>query len=354
VPEPRIPIANIYYMFCYAWDRFEQAKATSVGAEASPDLPNLLGRVLLGGVRHLLRRGLDRGYQSTVEELATVRGRIGLNATLLLRAQHVRRLSCEFDDLSHDVVHNRIVKATMLRLAGVKGLERDLAHELRAMSRTLADVRDARLARSEFARVQLHRNNAYYDFLLRVCRLAFDLMLPTSDGSGYQFEDVLRDERKMALVFEAFVRNFYRSEQKLFRVAPLQLDWDATPLSVDKAAGLPQMRTDIFLTSPSRHIIIDTKYYAEALQERFGTSTFRSENLYQLFAYLKNAEVRGPDFASAEGMLLYPATGERIDARYRMQGHDVRIATVNLDQDWRDIRAELLALIAPVPQEAAA
>ena len=32
--EPRIPIANIYYMFCYAWDRFEQAKATAVGAES--------------------------------------------------------------------------------------------------------------------------------------------------------------------------------------------------------------------------------------------------------------------------------------------------------------------------------
>jgi hypothetical protein len=32
-----------------------------VGAEASPDLPNLLGRVLAEGVRRLIRRGLDRG-----------------------------------------------------------------------------------------------------------------------------------------------------------------------------------------------------------------------------------------------------------------------------------------------------
>lgn len=33
---PAIPIENIYYLFCYAWNRFEEAQAALVGATGSP------------------------------------------------------------------------------------------------------------------------------------------------------------------------------------------------------------------------------------------------------------------------------------------------------------------------------
>ncbi|GAA0728976.1 5-methylcytosine restriction system specificity protein McrC [Sphingomonas japonica] len=347
MPSPKIPIANIYYLFCYAWDRFEQARAISAGAEDSPDLPNLLARVLHNGVHHLLRRGLDRGYQPKLEELETVRSRISLNDSLLLRAQRVQRLVCEFDELSHDVLHNRIIKATMLRLSRAASLDKGLAHELRATSRMLGDVTDIRMTAAVFGRVQLHRNNAYYDLLLRICRLAFDLMLPTPGGSGYQFQDVLRDERKMAGVFEAFVRNFYRAEQNIFRVESLQIRWNATPLTLDDTVQLPVMITDIFLTAPTRQIIIDTKYYAEAFQEgRFGSKSFHSGNLYQIFAYLVNAEAKGPNFLKTEGMLLYPTVGDKIAAHYEIAGHVLQLASINLDQSWAAIAADLKALTA--------
>ncbi len=45
---------------------------------------------------------------------------------------------------------------------------------------------------------------------MRVAELAFHSLLPTEGGIGFKFYDVLRDERKMAGIFEAFVRNFYR------------------------------------------------------------------------------------------------------------------------------------------------
>ncbi len=40
-----IPIENIYYLFCYAWNRFEEAQTIPLGASPGPDLPNLLARV---------------------------------------------------------------------------------------------------------------------------------------------------------------------------------------------------------------------------------------------------------------------------------------------------------------------
>ena len=339
-----IPVENIYYLFCYAWNRFEEARSIPLGATPSPDLPNLLARVLLWGTRVILRRGLDRGYQPYEEELATVRGRIDLGSTLRLRARRTQRLHCEFDELSHDVPHNRILKASLKRLACAPTLDSELAGELRALARRFADVTDIRLEGSAFSRIQLHRNNGYYDFLLRVAELAFDCLLPKPTGEGFFFQDVLRDEKKMARVFEEFVRNFYRVEQHVFSVEPLTIRWDA--ISTSTGVGrLPTMRVDVFLRSRERKIIIDTKYYARALQTFHDTDSFHSGNLYQIFSYLKNAAGGDPTFKAVEGVLLYPQTEHEIDASYSIQGHQVKVATLDLSRPWVAIEARLLDLL---------
>lgn len=342
-----IPIENVYYLFCYAWDRFEEAQLIPIGGSSSPDLPNLLGRVLLHGTRMLLRRGLDRNYQDCFDEIATVRGRIELSASLRLQARNVRRLVCEFDELSHDLLHNQIIKASLRRLALAQTIDSALAVELARTAQRMPAVSDIWLERSAFARVQLHRNNAYYDLLLRVAELAFDCLLPDIRGDGFAFHDVLRDERKMAYVFQNFVRNYYRVEQSDFAVLPLTIQWDGVPVAITGAARLPRMSTDIYLKSAQRRLIIDTKYYADALQRSFQSSdSFQSGNMYQLFAYLKNAAA-DPLFAGCEGMLLYPRNGISLQETYLIQGHPITVATIDLAQPWPAIAKDLLGLIQP-------
>ncbi|TGT11495.1 restriction endonuclease, partial [Mesorhizobium sp. M8A.F.Ca.ET.213.01.1.1] len=146
-----------------------------------------------------------------------------------------------------------------------------------------------RLEAGVFSRVHLHRNISGYGLLMRVAELAFHSLLPTEDGKRFKFHDVLRDERKMAAVFEAFIRNFYRREQSTFAVEPLLLNWNAEQLSDGGEGRLPAMRVDVFLRSHERRIIVDTKYYADALQTYRGAQTYHSGHLYQLFAYLRNA-----------------------------------------------------------------
>lgn len=341
----RIPISNIYYLYCYAWERFDAGAALATGAETSPDLPNLLTRVLLNGMQALFRRGLDRTYQPLTEELATVRGHIELGASLRLHARNARRLHCAYDELSYDVLHNQILKATLRRLCALPTLEASLAAEARKMLRRLADVADIRLTQGCFARVKLHRNNAFYDLLVRIAQLVFDNLIPTPEGTGHRFRNVLRDEREMARVFEAFVRNFYRLEQARYQVEPLAIPWDAAPVTVGNGDRLPQMRVDVFLRAPERQIIIDTKYYSEALQTYQGATSFRSSNLYQLFSYLKNYAPRAPLGTQLDGMLLYPQVGAAIDAAYDLQGHQVRLATVDLSRPWKEIAERLKELV---------
>jgi 5-methylcytosine-specific restriction enzyme subunit McrC len=343
--EPTIPIRNLYYLFCYAWNRFEEAHAISTGAEDSPDLPNLLARVLVEGTRSLLRRGLDRGYLTHEEELSTIRGHVELGPTLTLHGRNMRRVTCSYDELGHDLLHNQLLKASLKRMAAANSMDPGLARELQRLGTRMPDVTDIKLSAAAFARVQLHRNNGRYDLLLKVCELAFACMIPDNSGSGYAFQNVLRDERKMARVFEDFVRNFYRASQRMFRVKPYQLEWQAVPLRVNGVGRLPAMRTDVYLEGPDRRIIIDTKYYADALQQHHGSPSFRSDNLYQLFAYLRNDAVVAADAPLAEGMLLYPQVQQTLDATYAVHGHRVRLATLDLAAAWPEVEARLADLL---------
>lgn len=92
-----------------------------------------------------------------------------------------------------------------------------------------------------------------------------------------------------------------------------------------------------------RKIIIDAKYYKEVLQTHYNKESIRSSNLYQLFAYLKN-EKSSNDFTT-EGILIYPTVQKELEENYLIDGHKVKIATINLNQDWEEIEMDLLGII---------
>src|SRR5438874_7647412 len=106
-----IPIQNIYYLLLYAWNRLPEGKSVDVSGLESPDLPNLLTKVLLDGVRNLQRRGLDRGYVENDEDLVRPRGRMCLADTLSRGLLSRVQVACRTDDLSYDILHNRIIKS---------------------------------------------------------------------------------------------------------------------------------------------------------------------------------------------------------------------------------------------------
>ena len=105
------------------------------------------------------------------------------------------------------------------------------------------------------------------------------------------------------------------------------------------------MNTDATLTGRGRVIVVETKYTPRQFQEHFGTSSVRSEHLYQLFAYLLNLAKRVPVGRSVEGLLLYPRARAGPDFACELHGHPLRVATVNLAQEWTGIRYDLLGLL---------
>ncbi|MYI66972.1 MAG: hypothetical protein F4107_13710 [Gemmatimonadetes bacterium] len=349
-----IPILNVYYLLCYAWRHVQERDTKRLASLADlSTVQDLLGKVLATGVNHLVRRGIDRGYVERREDLAGIRGKLAVSETAKRALRSRARAACDFEELSVDILPNRILRTSLRSLLSPRiTLDRSVRGEVRSAYRRLDGVSRVRLKRNTFGQVQLGGQRRVYHHLLSVCRL-LHLSSVVDEKTGHTtFRDFRRDKATMWRLFEDFVTGFYEREQRLYRVNPggrRRIDWaDARATDAANRARIPVMEADVILESPDRRIILDTKFYRDALARGRGTGTgkLHSNNLYQLLAYLRNRQATRPDGARHEGILLYPQTdGEPLRAEVWLEGFRIQARTVDLDRDWRLIRGEMLGVI---------
>jgi len=153
-----IPVANIYYLLCYAWDEFTPRRMIGVEGEQFPDTLHLFAHLLVVGLRTLHRQGLETGYVIVEEPTSTLRGRILMGNTIQVRAKQPQKVFCAFDEMSADVVSNQILKATMRRILGEEHLEAELRGDVRRSLSLLPSVSEIELNNRLFHEVHLHQN----------------------------------------------------------------------------------------------------------------------------------------------------------------------------------------------------
>ena len=341
-----IPLPTLYYFLCYAWNRLPEPAVLQASESAPFAKPlALLAQVLLHGTRRRLHNGLPRTFQTQEAELASLRGRVELAPTLGRGLLGQGRAVCTFDELSTDSPLHRLLAHTLGTLAHATGVPAALRRELRQVQQRLpvAPAAAAPTA-ATFRELRRQRPDSAAQFLAHVCELVWQVALPEPAANGRRrFTDFRRDEGLMARIFEQFVRNFYRREQRHFRVFAETIAWQAEAAAPADLALLPTMLTDTTLEAPDRKIILDTKYYAAALRPRYNRQRLVAPHLYQLYAYLQNQ--RPAPGQALEGVLLYPANDQAVDLRYTLGGHPVRVVTLNLHQPWPGIAADLLRLV---------
>ncbi len=113
------------------------------------------------------------------------------------------------------------------------------------------------------------------------------------------------------------------------------------------------MRSDITLKSGNTVLIIDAKFYEHNYQEYYDTPTAVSANLYQIFTYVKNMQLKDDCLNKrVSGMLLYAGTKDKFQPNnyYSLSGNNVRIKTLWLDCDFSEIKAQLNEIAKSVSQ----
>lgn len=341
-----IPLATLYYLLCYAWNRLPEPAVLQATAATPFQRPlALLAQVLAYGLRRWLRRGLPVAFEAREAELTELRGRVLLAPSLSQALLPRGRAVCAFEELSTATPLSLLLAATVAALLAAPRLPTALRRELRLLRARLPAVPPAYAGPTvaAFAGLRRQRLGGEASFLLHVSELIWRHALPAPAATGRRFPDFRRDEALMARIFEQFVRNFYRREQRQYRVFAETISWQATAPAPAALALLPTMLTDTTLESPARKIILDTKYYTAALRPRYDQQKLISPHLYQLYAYLQNQ--RPAPGQQLEGVLLYPAAQTVLDLRYTLGGHPVRVLTLNLHQPWPGIAADLLRLV---------
>jgi 5-methylcytosine-specific restriction enzyme subunit McrC len=338
----QIPIENIYYLLCYAWNNLEEKDRVSISIDDKTELLDLFAKILINATRLLLKRGVDKRYFDFDTELAGVKGKMDLSQTLKSNLHLKRRTICSFDEFSSNVLMNQILVTTIYRLIRTKSLDKELKNQLKSLLWMWTNVDKIELKSSLFKQVKLNRNNHFYGFILNVCQIIFENSLPSEERGALSFSDFTRNDQKMNQLFESFIRNFYKMEQREYpRVKCEIIKWQFTNTDPIHTQYLPIMETDISLENDREKIIIDAKYHGETMTINYAKEKIKSTNLYQLFGYLLNQEDDSRKTQNATGILLYPTIEKEYDLQFKYYNHHIYIKTVNLNTNWRNIETRL-------------
>ena len=180
--------------------------------------------------------------------------------------------------------------------------------------------------------------------LISLCQLILEGMLQTTESGEYKLASFI-DEQHMNRLYEKFILEYYAMECPQVTATASQIPW-----ALDDGVGtlLPVMQSDIMLTQGNRVLIIDAKYYTHTMQTQYDVHTLHSNNLYQIFTYVKNKDTSfGDELHTVSGMLLYAATDEAIqpDNSYQMSGNKISVQTLDLNQDFSEIASQLNAIV---------
>lgn len=329
-----IRIQNIYHMLAYAFQILREQGYASCGTEEFENTADLLSAILVKGVSVQIKRGLGRTYIEQTEPLSCLRGKIDVTESIKQQTIIKQQLICTYDEFSVDSYMNRILKTTM-ELLFRYDIPKSRKKELRNLLLYFKDVGtlDVHSINWNF---RFNRNNQSYQMLMSICYLVIKGLLQTTADGTVKLMQFL-DEQRMCRLYEKFILEYYRKHYPQIKTAASQIGW---ALDDGISAMLPTMQSDIMLTFGSKTLIIDAKYYGHTMQTQYDVHTLHSNNLYQIFTYVKNKAVAGGEVS---GMLLYARTDEAIqpDNTYMMSGNRISVKTLNLDSPFQIIAEQL-------------
>ena len=328
-----IRIQNIYYMLAYAFQILDQQGYAGCATEAFENIADLLSAILVKGVEIQIKRGLGRAYTEETQPLSGLRGKISITESLKQQTL-IQQLVCTYDVFSVDSYMNRILKTTMELLLRAD-LPRARKKKLRNLLLYFQEVGtlQPRLIDWHF---RFGRSNQTYQMLLSVCYLVLKGLLQTTTDGSVKCMQFL-DEQRMCRLYEKFILAYYMRHYPQLKATAAQIPW---ALDDGMDFMLPVMQSDIILTCGNRVLIIDAKYYSHTTQQRYNAHNLHSQNLYQMFTYVKNKAAAGGEVS---GLLLYAKTEDdrTLDFTYQMSGNRISVKTLDLDCDFAEIARQL-------------
>lgn len=331
-----IPIHNVYYMLSYAFQILNEQSYKNIATEQFHNTADLMAAILSKGIATQIKRGLGKEYIPQREALSTLKGKIDITESIKTQTILKKQMWCTYDEFSVNGTKNRIIKSTLELLLG-SDIPKHRKKELRKLMVFFSDVKNIDLHSVNW-NMKYDRNNKTYRMLISICYLVVNGLLQTNSEGNTKIMDFL-DEQSMFRLYEKFILGYYKKHYTELSPSASRIPW-----SVDNTIMLPVMQSDIHLQKGNTVLIIDAKYYSHTTQVKYDNHTLHSNNMYQIFTYVKNCDyVFGEEDHKVSGMLLYAKTEEEIqpDNIYQMHGNQITVKTLDLNQKFDIIAKQL-------------
>lgn len=272
-----------------------------------------------------------------------IRGRIDVLKTHVIQQSNHYQAFCNYDELSVNNPYNQVIKTTLQYLAKCSDVDENRKQTIRQLIRFFNLIDPIDMASVHIEQFRFDRNNQNYQFLVYICLFIFKKLLITTDEGPYKLRTLSDDQ--MARLFEKFVLEYYRRHHPDTMPRAAQIKWDI--IEEESATSiLPSMQTDIMLSVGNRTLIIDTKYYSHMLQSNYNKETIHSNNLYQIFTYVRNCDAGNT--GKVDGMLLYAKTEDAPflnDRKILSGGNVIYFRTLDLNRDFKEIANQLDSIL---------
>lgn len=357
--EP-IPIQNLFYMLCYAWNVLSITDAINVSSEKITNSYNLLGRIFSYGVGKLIRQEFYKTYITSEDELSVLRGKVLISRTINHSSLIKHRIYCEFDEFDSNNLFNQIVKYTLSNLLKNISIDGIIKSEIKKQIRYFSHIDEAKPNKNNLRKLKFNNNNFIYKLLISLATMLYNNTLVNESNGKVTFDDFYREEQ-MQKVYELFLLNFYtlHLNKTTYHVHAPKINWNIDDKAFEQwndvfdiDEKITDRRTDIVIENKEKKIqfIIDAKYYKEALVSAYqneSMKTYRTAHINQVRGYILDSNFDGVK----RGSLLYPTIYDNEFQKGTVlpikEAHIV-VKTINLNQDWQKIESDLLSFVKNV------
>lgn len=327
-------------MLSYAYQTLQHQDSVNIEGEDFENIYDMFAAILAKGIANQIKKGLNKEYIENTRELSTLRGKIDITDSIRRQTMRNKKLVCIYDEFSENSYMNRILKSVAYSLITKDSIKKSNKDALKRVFLCLSEVESIELSAINWSSLRFHRNNATYQMLMNICFLTVQKLLMTTESGTLKMNSFL-DDQQMHRLYEKFILEYYKKHFLEYKPVSKQIPWDVEG-TID---FLPVMQSDIMLTCGEKILIIDAKYYSKVFQNQYNKNTLHSNNLYQIFTYVKNQDKYNSGQTS--GMLLYAKTDEEISVgvKYKMGKNTIEVMTLDLGVEFSKIAEQLDSII---------
>lgn len=357
----QIEVRSLWFLLVYASELLDDLASSDrqklLSGESDNDLLDAIGVILARDVERRLRSMLAPGYESRLDALTRVRGRIDHLGTARRRLMDSGRVLCRYSLHTVDLPRYRFMLVT-LRLLAATSDHQELSENCARVAQMIErrGVRPIDPTNAELAREQFGRHDVIDKNLLRMCRLVRQMRLPEHTKGEVDLPQLRNDEEAQHVLrrlFETAVRNFYRWQLKPqgYSVRSRSRSWTIDDTNPDHSF-LPSLDVDALIRSADRQIVVECKFgpifdRPRALDGATSTGRVKLKPSYvrQIFSY---CEVFGRNEVPTDGVIIAArvaeSPGRNLDLK--LGTWPVRIREIDLTAMPSEIRRALLEAVA--------